>query len=136
MGFAKEFKEFAVKGNVVDLAVGVIIGAAFGKIVTSLVTDIIMPPIGLLLNGIDFKNAKYILKHGDGHKVPDTAINYGLFINNVIDFLIVALVIFMAVKGINALKRKEEAAPTIPAAPTKEELLLTDIRDLLARKPL
>ncbi|MEO3406932.1 large-conductance mechanosensitive channel protein MscL [Mucilaginibacter sp. CAU 1740] len=133
MAIVKEFKEFAMRGNVVDLAVGVIIGAAFGKIVTSLVTDIIMPPIGILTGGIDFKDLKYVLKPAVD-KTPETAINYGLFINNVIDFLIVAFCIFLIVKGINSLKKKEEAAPAAPPAPTKEEVLLTEIRDLLAKK--
>jgi large conductance mechanosensitive channel len=133
MAIVKEFKEFAMRGNVVDLAVGVIIGAAFGKIVTSLVTDIIMPPLGLLLHGIDFKDLKYVLKPAVD-KTPETAINYGLFVNNVIDFLIVAFCIFLIVKGINSLKRQEEAAPAAEPAPSKEEVLLTDIRDLLAKK--
>jgi len=133
MSIVKEFKEFAVKGNVVDLAVGVIIGAAFGKIVSSLVTDVIMPPIGLLLGGIDFKDLKIHLKPAVG-KTPEVAINYGVFINTAIDFLIVAFVIFLLVKGINALKRKEEEAPSTPPAPSKEEVLLTEIRDLLAAK--
>lgn len=133
MAIVKEFKEFAMRGNVVDLAVGVIIGAAFGKIVTSLVTDIIMPPLGLLLNGIDFKDVKYVLKPAVG-KSPETAINYGLFINNIIDFLIVAFCIFLIVKGINSLKKQEEAAPAADPVPTKEEALLTEIRDLLAKK--
>ncbi len=133
MSIVKEFKEFAVKGNVVDLAVGVIIGAAFGKIVTSLVNDIIMPPLGLLLHGIDFKDLKKVLKPAID-KTPEVAINYGLFINNIIDFLIVAFVIFLVIKGINAMKRKEEAAPAAAPVPTKEEVLLTEIRDLLARK--
>jgi large conductance mechanosensitive channel len=130
MAIVKEFKEFAMRGNVVDLAVGVIIGAAFGKIVTSLVTDIIMPPLGFLLSGIDFKDAKYVIKPAI-NKTPETAINYGLFINNVIGFVIVAFCIFLIVKGINMMKKNEEAAP---AAPTKEEILLTEIRDLLAKK--
>jgi large conductance mechanosensitive channel len=135
MGIVKEFKEFAVKGNVVDLAVGVIIGAAFGKIVTSLVTDVIMPPIGLLTGGIDFKDMKILLKHGDPvKKVADVAINYGNFINITIEFLIIAFCIFLIVKGINAMKRNEEAAPATPPVPTKEEMLLTEIRDLLAKK--
>jgi large conductance mechanosensitive channel len=133
MAIVKEFKEFAMRGNVVDLAVGVIIGAAFGKIVTSLVTDIIMPPIGMMTGGIDFKNLKYVLKPAVD-KVPETAINYGLFINNVIDFVIVAFCIFLIVKGINSLRKQEEAAPAEPPAPTKEEVLLTEIRDLLAVK--
>lgn len=133
MAIVKEFKEFAMRGNVVDLAVGVIIGAAFGKIVTSLVSDIIMPPIGMVTGGIDFKDLKYVLKPAVD-KTPETAINYGLFINNVIDFIIVAFCIFLIVKGINSLKKKEEAAPTAPPEPTKEEILLTEIRDLLAKK--
>ena len=133
MSIAKEFKEFAVKGNVVDLAVGVIIGAAFGKIVTSLVTDIIMPPIGLLLGGIDFKDLKIHLKPAVG-KTPEVAINYGVFINTAIDFLIVAFVIFLVIKAINSMKRNEEAAPEVAPVPTQEEVLLTEIRDLLAKK--
>jgi large conductance mechanosensitive channel len=133
MAIVKEFKEFAMRGNVVDLAVGVIIGAAFGKIVTSLVSDIIMPPIGMVTGGIDFKDLKYVLKPAVD-KTPETAINYGLFINNVIDFVIVAFCIFLIVKGINSLKKKEEAAPAAPPEPTKEEILLTEIRDLLAKK--
>lgn len=133
MAIVKEFKEFAMRGNVVDLAVGVIIGAAFGKIVTSLVADIIMPPIGMVTGGIDFKDLKYVLKPAVD-KTPETAINYGLFINNVIDFLIVAFCIFLIVKGINTLKKKEEAAPAAAPVPTKEEVLLTEIRDLLAKK--
>jgi len=133
MGFVKEFKEFAMRGNVVDLAVGVIIGGAFGKIVTSLVNDVVMPPIGMLTGGLDFSKQKYVLKAAVG-KTPETAINYGLFINNIIDFIIVALVIFLAIKGLNSLKRKEDEAPAAPAEPTKEEVLLTEIRDLLAKK--
>jgi large conductance mechanosensitive channel len=132
MGFAKEFKEFAVKGNVVDLAVGVIIGAAFGKIVTSLVTDVIMPPIGYITGGIDFADLKKVLKPGDpAHKIPEVAIHYGNFINSIIQFLIIAFCIFLVVKAINSLKREEAAAPD--PAPSKEEVLLTEIRDLLAK---
>lgn len=133
MAIVKEFKEFAMRGNVVDLAVGVIIGAAFGKIVTSLVADIIMPPIGMATGGIDFKDLKYVLKPAVD-KTPETTINYGLFINNVIDFLIVAFCIFLIVKAINSLKKKEEVAPAAAPEPTKEEVLLTEIRDLLAKK--
>ncbi|GAB3903434.1 large-conductance mechanosensitive channel protein MscL [Mucilaginibacter boryungensis] len=133
MSIIKEFKEFAVKGNVVDLAVGVIIGAAFGKIVTSLVNDVIMPPIGLLTGGLDFSKQKWVLKAAENGK-PETAVAYGAFVNNVIDFLIVAFVIFLLIKGINSLKRQEEAAPAAPPEPTKEEILLTQIRDLLAKK--
>jgi large conductance mechanosensitive channel len=104
MSIIKEFKEFAVKGNAVDMAVGIIIGAAFGKIVSSMVNDVIMPPIGLLIGGVDFKNLKLIIKAATIDK-PEVTLNYGLFINNVIDFLIVAFAIFLVVKGINSLKR-------------------------------
>jgi len=135
MAIVKEFKEFALRGNVVDLAVGVIIGAAFGKIVTSLVTDIVMPPIGLLTGGIDFKDVKIHLKHADAvAKTPAVDINIGNFINIVIEFLIIAFCIFIIVKGINSLKKKEEEVPAAPPAPSKEEVLLTEIRDLLAKK--
>ena len=135
MAIVKEFKEFAMRGNVVDLAVGVIIGAAFGKIVTSLVNDVIMPPIGYLTGGIDFKNLKVLIKEGDPtKKIADVSINYGNFINTVIEFLIVAFCIFMVVKAINSLRKPEEAPPAADPAPTKEEVLLTEIRDLLAKK--
>ena len=137
MAIIKEFKEFAMRGNVVDLAVGVIIGAAFGKIVTSLVNDIIMPPIGYLTGGIDFKNLKIMIKPGDpAKKIADVAINYGNFINTLIEFLIVAFCIFMVVKAINSLRNPEPVAaePAPEPAPTKEETLLTEIRDLLAKK--
>jgi large conductance mechanosensitive channel len=135
MGMIKEFKEFAVKGNVVDMAVGIIIGAAFGKIVTSVVGDVIMPPIGLLIGGVDFSDLAIVLKEATA-EAPAVTIGYGKFIQTVLDFTIVAFAIFMVVKGINRLKRKEEAAPTPPAnpAPSKEELLLTEIRDLLRDK--
>lgn len=133
MSIIKEFKDFINRGSVVDLAVGVIIGAAFGKIVTSLVTDIIMPPLGMLLNGIDFKDLKYVLKPAVG-KTPAVSINYGLFINNTIDFVIVAFCIFLIVKGVNAMNRKEAEAPAPDPAPSKEEVLLTEIRDLLAKE--
>lgn len=106
MSIIKEFKEFAIKGNAVDMAVGIIIGAAFGKIVSSLVTDVIMPPIGLLVGGVDFKNLKVVLKAATLDK-PEVTLNYGLFINNMLDFLIVAFAIFLVVKGINHLKKKE-----------------------------
>jgi len=135
MAFIKEFKDFAMRGNVVDLAVGVVIGAAFGKIVTSLVADIIMPPIGYLTGGVDFSEKKIVLKPADpAHKVLETAIHYGNFINAIIQFLIIAICIFAVVKAINSLKKEEPAAPAAEPAPTKEELLLTDIRDLLAKK--
>jgi large conductance mechanosensitive channel len=138
MSLAKEFKEFVSRGNVVDLAVGVIIGGAFGAIVSSLVKDVIMPPIGYLMSGIDFSSLKFVIAQGiaENGKVlkPEVAINYGLFINTLINFLIVAAVIFMVVKGINSLKRKEAAAPAEPAAPTTDQKLLMEIRDLLANK--
>jgi large conductance mechanosensitive channel len=135
MAIVKEFKEFAMRGNVVDLAVGVIIGAAFGKIVTSLVTDVVMPPIGYLTGGIDFKDLKVLIKHGDPtKKIADVTINYGNFINTAIEFVIVAFCIFMVVKAINSLKKPEVAAPEAAPVVTKEETLLTEIRDLLAKK--
>lgn len=140
MGMLKEFKEFAVKGNVIDLAVGVIIGGAFGKIVASFVNDIVMPPIGLLLGGVDFKELKIFMKEeilNDAGEVATAAVtlNYGMFIQNVIDFAIIAFVIFLAIKGINNMKRKEEEAPAAPPAePSKSEVLLEEIRDLLQKK--
>jgi large conductance mechanosensitive channel len=127
----KEFREFIARGNVVDLAVGVIIGGAFGAIVKSLVDDIIMPPIGLITGGVDFSAQKILLKAAAG-KTAAVSINYGVFINTVITFLIVAFVIFMVVKAVNSLRREEAAAPDpAPAAPTPSEALLTEIRDLL-----
>ncbi|NWG92820.1 MAG: large-conductance mechanosensitive channel protein MscL [Parvularculaceae bacterium] len=127
----KEFQEFAVKGNVLDMAVGIIIGGAFGTIVKSLVDDVIMPPIGLLLGGVDFSDLKVPLKAAEGD-VPAVAINYGAFINNVISFLVVAWAVFMLVKAMNQFKKKQEAAP--PPAPPKSEVLLGEIRDLLAKR--
>jgi len=133
MSFIKEFKEFAMRGSVVDLAVGVVIGAAFGKIVTSLVDDIIMPVVGFITGGIDFSDMKYVIAAGDpANEIPETAILYGNFVNVVIQFLIVAFVIFLVIKGINSLKRKEEVVEEAPAGPTQEELL-ADIRDLLKK---
>ncbi len=134
MGLIKEFKEFAVKGNVMDLAVAVIIGGAFGKIVTSFVNDILMPPIGLLLGGMDFKKLSLVLKPAVDEATPAVLWNYGMFIQNVVDFLIIAFVIFMMIKAISSVKKKEEVAPAAPPAPTKEETLLTEIRDLLKEK--
>ena len=133
MGMMKEFKEFAVKGNVIDMAVGIIIGVAFGKIVSSFVGDVIMPPIGVLVGGIDFSNLSFIIKGASG----DTAavvVSYGKFLQTVIDFLIVAFAVFMAVKAINSLKRKEEEAPKAPPEPTAQEVLLSEIRDLLKNR--
>lgn len=129
MAIVKEFKEFISKGNVVDLAVGVIIGASFGKIIISLVDDLIMPPVGYLTGGVDFANKKLVLIAADTiNKVDEVAIRYGNFINTVIQFLIIALCIFAVIKTINSLKRNEEKAPPPPG---KEEVLLTEIRDLL-----
>ena len=131
--FIKEFQEFAIKGNVVDLAVGVIIGAAFGKIVTSLVTDIVMPPIGLIIGGVNFTDLKFVMRQAIGDK-PAVTLNYGNFLQVLFDFVIVAIAIFVIVKGINMLKRSEEAEEIIEeaAVASKEEMLLTEIRDLLA----
>ena len=126
----KEFKEFAMRGNVVDMAVGIIIGAAFGKIVSSLVSDVIMPPIGMLMGGVDFSNLAVALGEG----ADAATINYGVFINTVIDFVIIAFAIFMVIKGINSMKKKEEEKPAAPPKPSAEEVLLTEIRDLLAKK--
>lgn len=130
MGMIKEFKEFAVKGNVVDMAVGIIIGAAFGKIVSSFVGDVIMPPIGMLLGGVDFSNLAITLKEAVGED-PAVVIGYGKFIQTIIDFLIISFSIFMAVKAMNTLKRKEQEAPQAPPEPPAQEVLLTEIRDLL-----
>src|ERR1700761_1135476 len=130
MGMFKEFREFIARGNVVDLAVGVIIGGAFGAIVKSLVDDIIMPPVGLLTGGIDFSAQKIVLKAAEG-KTAAVAINYGVFINTLITFLIVAFVIFLVVKAVNSLRREEAAAPPADPPPTPSEALLTEIRDLL-----
>ncbi len=132
MSILKEFKEFAVKGNAVDMAVGIVIGASFGKIISSLVADVVMPPIGVLVGGMDFTKLGITLKDAVG-EVPAVTLNYGSFIQSVVDFTIIAFAIFMVVKLINKLKKQEEAAPA-PPEPTKEELLLTEIRDLLKTK--
>jgi large conductance mechanosensitive channel len=133
MGMMKEFKEFAVKGNVIDMAVGIIIGAAFGKIVSSFVADVIMPPIGLLVGGIDFTNLAITLKEASGD-IPAVVIGYGKFIQTAVDFTIIAFAIFLAIKGINSLKRKEEEAPQAPPEPPAQEVLLAEIRDLLKKQ--
>lgn len=130
MSILSEFKAFAVKGNVVDMAVGIIIGAAFGKIVSSFVGDVIMPPIGLLIGGVDFTNLAITLKAAEGD-LPAVMLSYGKFIQTILDFIIVAFAIFMGVKAINRLKREEAAAPEVPPAPTVEQELLSEIRDLL-----
>ena len=133
MSILKEFKEFAVKGNAVDMAVGIVIGASFGKIIASLVADVVMPPIGVLVGGMDFTKLGVTLVEAVGDK-PAVMLNYGNFIQTVVDFTIIAFAIFMVVKLINKLKKQEAAAPTAPPEPTKEELLLTEIRDLLKAK--
>lgn len=136
MKILKEFKEFAVKGNVMDMAVGIIIGAAFGKIVASFVADVIMPPIGIMLGGVSFTDLALVLKDAVG-EAPAVTLAYGKFIQTVVDFTIIALAVFMMIKAMNTLKRKSEAPPAAPAAPpapSKEEQLLTEIRDLLKDK--
>ena len=125
MGFVKEFKEFAMKGNVMDMAVGVIIGGAFGKIVSSLVDDVLMPLIGVVTGGVDFT--------GLIAKVGDAEVKYGVFVQNIIDFLIIAFCIFLMIKAMNKMKKEEPAEPAAPAGPTQEELL-AEIRDLLKQK--
>ncbi len=140
----KEFKEFAVKGNVLDMAVGIIIGAAFGTVVKSLVSDVIMPPVGMMLGGVDFSNLFMTVQDGAGagpystlaaaQEAGAVTINYGVFINEILSFLIVAFAVFMLVKGFNKMKREEEAAPEAPPEPSAEETLLTEIRDLLKAK--
>jgi large conductance mechanosensitive channel len=132
MSLIKEFKEFAVKGNVVDMAVGIIIGGAFGKIVSSFVADVVMPPIGVLLGGIDFSKLAITVKEAT-ESTEAVSIKVGLFLNTVIDFIIIAFVIFMAIKAINKMKKKEEEKPAPPPAPSKQEVLLTEIRDLLKK---
>jgi large conductance mechanosensitive channel len=133
MKLVDEFKAFAIKGNVVDLAIGIIIGAAFGKIVSSMVADIIMPPLGLLIGGVNFTDLKVVLKAAVDATHPAVTWNYGNFLQVTFDFLIVAFAVFLVIKAIVASKRKEEAAPAAPPAPTKEEVLLTEIRDLLKK---
>jgi len=132
MSIIKEFKEFAMRGNVVDMAVGIIIGSAFGKIVTSLVNDIIMPPIGLLLGGVDFKSFAITIKQATADS-PAVAIRYGMFINVIVDFVIVAFVLFAIIKLMNTLKKKKEVAPAAPLKPPAQEVLLGEIRDLLKK---
>lgn len=133
MSFAKEFKEFAMRGNVVDMAVGIIIGASFGKIVSSFVDGIVMPPLGLLIGGVDFSDLAVTLKEAQGD-AEAVMLNYGAFIQTVVDFTIVALAIFLAIKVMNSLKRKEEEKPAAPATPPRQEVLLEEIRDLLAKQ--
>jgi len=129
----KEFKEFAMRGNVVDLAVGIVIGTAFGKIVSSFVGDVIMPPIGALTGGVNFSDLVIVLKKGS-EGVEAVTLNYGMFLNTLIDFVIIAFAIFIAIKALNKMKKKEEEAPTKPRKPSNEEVLLTEIRDVLKNK--
>ncbi|MDD5663875.1 MAG: large-conductance mechanosensitive channel protein MscL [Lentisphaerae bacterium] len=134
MSMIKEFKAFAMRGNVVDMAVGIVIGGAFGKIVASFVADIVMPPLGMLLGKVNFVDLAITLKEASGD-VAAVTLNYGKFIQTALDFVIIAFAIFMVVKGMNSMKRKkEEAASAAPPAPSKEETLLTEIRDLLKQK--
>jgi len=135
MGMIKEFREFIARGNVVDLAVGVIIGGAFGAIVKSLVDQVVMPPIGLLTSGVDFSKLEWVLKPADPvAKKAAVTIGYGAFLNTVIQFLIVAFVVFLMVKLVNSVRRKEAEAPAPPAAPTPTEALLAEIRDELRKR--
>ena len=135
MSVLQEFKEFAIKGNAVDMSVGIIIGAAFGKIVSSLVADVVMPPIGVLVGGVDFTNLAITIKEASGD-APAVMLKYGSFLQTVVDFTIIAFAIFLVIKLINQLKKKQVEAPAPAPEPTKEELLLTEIRDLLKeRKP-
>ncbi len=132
MSMLNEFKAFAMRGNVVDMAVGIVIGSAFGKIVSSFVGDVLMPPIGLLLGGVDFRDLAITIQAAVGEQ-PAVTINYGVFVQTVVDFVIIAFAIFLVVKAISASRKKEEAAPAAPPKPSAEELLLTEIRDLLRK---
>ncbi|MEE6031558.1 large-conductance mechanosensitive channel protein MscL [Avibacterium paragallinarum] len=132
MSFMKEFREFAMRGNVVDMAVGVVIGGAFGKIVSSLVADVIMPVLGLFTGGVDFKDLHIVLKQAVD-ETPAVTLNYGVFVQNIVDFVIIAFAIFLVIKGINKMKKPVEEAPAAPAEPSNEEKLLTEIRDLLKK---
>ncbi|WP_341707800.1 large-conductance mechanosensitive channel protein MscL [Halopseudomonas sp.] len=130
MKLLDEFKAFAMRGNVVDMAVGIIIGAAFGKVVSSFVNNVVMPPLGVMIGGVNFTDLSIVLKEAEG-EVAEVAIGYGLFIQSLVDFVIIAAAVFIAVKVMNSMKKKEEAAPAAPPAPSKEEVLLGEIRDLL-----
>ncbi len=141
MSFLKEFKEFAMRGNVLDMAVGVVMGGAFGKIVSSVVSDVIMPPVGLLVGGVNFTDLKITMKAATvdaaGNAIPAVTLNYGSFIQTIFDFIIIAFAIFLLVKGINTMQRKKDevpATPPAPPAPTKDQELLTEIRDLLKKE--
>ena len=135
MGMVKEFKEFAMKGNMLDMAIGIVIGAAFGKIVSSVVADVLMPPLGMLLGGVNFAALKLTLKEAVGDTAAVT-LNYGAFLQTVVDFVIVAFAIFLMIKGINSMRKKQEEAPAAPAPPPNQEILLAEIRDLLKNRPL
>ncbi|MCC5931136.1 MAG: large-conductance mechanosensitive channel protein MscL [Cyclobacteriaceae bacterium] len=128
----KEFKEFAMRGNVIDLAVGLVIGVAFSKIVTSVVNDIIMPPIGILIGGVDFSDLRIVLKDAQG-EIEEVSMNYGVLTQTIVEFVIIAFAVFLVVKGINSMKRKKEEAPAAPPAPPEDVRLLTEIRDLLRK---
>lgn len=132
MSMMKEFRDFAMRGNVVDMAVGIVIGAAFGKIITAFVNGVLMPPIGLLVGGVDFSELSMTLQEASG-EVAAVTLNYGAFIQTVVDFIIIAFAIFMVVKAMNKMKKKEEAKPAAPPKPSAEESLLTEIRDLLKK---
>lgn len=138
VSLVKEFKAFMMRGNVVDLAVGIIIGGAFGKIITSFVNDILMPPIGMLIGGVDFPELKFVLKQASvdatGNVIPAVSVNYGVLTNTIINFIIIGFAIFMVVKVMNFAKKKEEAVPVVPPAPSAEEKILTEIRDILRKK--
>ena len=134
MGMVKEFKDFAMKGNMMDMAVGIVIGTAFGKIVSSVVSDVLMPPLGLLLGGVNFAALKLTLKAAVGETAALT-LNYGAFLQTVIDFVIVAFAVFLMIRGINSMRKKQEDASTAPAAPSNQEVLLAEIRDLLKNRP-
>lgn len=133
MSMMKEFRDFAMRGNVVDMAVGIVIGGAFGKIVSSFVNDVLMPPIGMALGGVDFSDLSVVLKEASGD-VAAVTLNYGAFIQTLVDFIIIAFAIFMVVKAMNRMKKKEEAAPPAPPKPSAEEKLLTEIRDLMKKE--
>ena len=132
MSMMSEFRDFAMRGNVVDMAVGIVIGAAFGKIVSSFVSDVLMPPLGILLGGVDFTELAVTLKAAVG-EVPAVTLNYGTFIQTLVDFIIIAFAIFMVIKAMNSLKKKKEEAPPAPPKQSAEEILLTEIRDLLKK---
>ncbi len=137
MKLVQEFKQFAMRGNVIDMAVGIIIGGAFGKIISSLVNDVLMPPLGILIGGVDFTDLKVTMKQASvneaGEAIQAVTLNYGNFVQSTIDFLIIAFVVFMMIKAMNNLKKKEAVAPSAPPPPTKEETLLGEIRDLLKK---